>query len=218
MIPATSTSSKSLGVFAITMINVIAVDSLRTLPFSAEYGLSLIFYYLVAALVFFIPIALISAELATGWPSRGGTYVWVREAFGEHWAFLTIWMQWIFNLIWFPTILVFIAETTAYIFFPEWSHNKAAILTTVIVLFWGATLLNCYGMKTSSAFSSLAAIVGTLAPMAFIIYRRHWLSQGHTSQVDFLVSAAAQSRSKPQHGIPHYHFIWPAGHRNVSAC
>jgi len=177
---------RNLGVFAITMINIIAVDSLRTLPFSAEYGFTLVFYYLIAGLCFFLPIALISAELATGWPSRGGTYVWVREAFGEHWAFLTIWMQWIFNLIWFPTILVFIVETGAYIFLPDWSLHRGFILSTVLLLFWGATLLNCYGMRISSAFSTLAAIMGTLTPMILIISLGSlWLWHGNTSHVDF---------------------------------
>ena len=69
------------------MINVIAVDSIRTLPISAEYGFSAVFYYLLAGLIFFIPTALVSAELASAWPETGGVYVWVREAFGKKWGF-----------------------------------------------------------------------------------------------------------------------------------
>ena len=43
-----SVSSKApLGLFRLVMINVIAVDSIRTLTFSAVYGFSLIFFYLV---------------------------------------------------------------------------------------------------------------------------------------------------------------------------
>ena len=73
------------------MINIIAVDSLRTLPFSAKFGSSLIFYYLACAVLFFIPVALVTAELATAWPKNGGIYVWVREAFGARFGFLVIW-------------------------------------------------------------------------------------------------------------------------------
>lgn len=76
-------SKKVLSVFSLVMINVIAVDSLRTLPISAKLGASLISYYVVAALTFFIPIALVAAELATAFPNTGGIYVWVREAFGK---------------------------------------------------------------------------------------------------------------------------------------
>ncbi len=84
---------KVLSVFSLVMINIIAVDSLRSLPFSAEYGLSLIFYYLLAAIVFFLPVALVSAELATAFPTKGGIYVWIREAFGEFWGFFMLYKK-----------------------------------------------------------------------------------------------------------------------------
>src|SRR6202012_3403363 len=131
------------------MINVIAVDSLRTLPISAKLGLPLVSYYLVAALAFFIPVALVAAELATAYPNTGGIYVWVREAFGRRAAFITIWLQWIYNVVWYPTILAFIAATISYLFAPELANNKFYLLTTSIFIFWLFTLLNCFGMKIS---------------------------------------------------------------------
>lgn len=56
-----------IGVFALAMLNIVAVVSLRGLPAEAEYGLSSIFYYIFAAIVFLIPVSLVAAELATGW-------------------------------------------------------------------------------------------------------------------------------------------------------
>ena len=146
-------NKKILGVFAVTMINVIAVDSLRTLPFSAAFGLSLVFFYILAAIMFFLPIALISAELATGWPSKGGIYVWVREAFGERWGFVVIWLQWVYNIVWYPTILAFIAGTIAYLVAPNLAENKIFMLTTILTILWAATLLNFFSIKVSSIVS-----------------------------------------------------------------
>ncbi len=207
MMSSTQTPGKSLGIFAITMINVIAIDSLKTLPISAEYGLSLVFYYALAALLFFIPIALISAELATGWPAKGGAYVWVREAFGEHWAFLAIWMQWMYNLIWFPTILVFIVDSGLAVFFPQWLNHKPLILSSVLVLFWGATWLNFYGMKLASSFSTVAAVLGTLLPMAFIIVLGTlWLIDGNTSPAHLSWDALFPQASQAQN-IVYFTFI-----------
>ena len=160
---------KVLGVFALVMINVIAVDSLRSLPFSAAYGFSLIFYYLVGALFFFLPIGLVSAELATAWPNKGGIYVWVREAFGDFWGFMVIWLQWVYNIVWYPTILSFLAATLAYLIDPQLAENRLFMLLTVLGIFWAATLLNCLGMKMSSVISTIGALVGTLIPMLFII-------------------------------------------------
>ncbi len=39
-----------LGVFALCMINVAAILSLRNFPVMSEYGLGMIFYYAVSAL------------------------------------------------------------------------------------------------------------------------------------------------------------------------
>lgn len=160
---------KVLSAFSLVMINVIAVDSLRTLPIGAEYGFALVFYYLVAALIFLIPTALVAAELATTWPARGGLYVWVREAFGRPLGFFTIWLQWVYNVVWYPTILAVIAAAIAYLFEPSLANNKIYILLTVLIIFWLSTFLNCFGMRMSSLISSVGAIFGTMVPMAIII-------------------------------------------------
>ena len=45
-----------------------SVASLRSAPTMAVYGLACVFLYGVAAIVFLVPTALVSAELASGWP------------------------------------------------------------------------------------------------------------------------------------------------------
>lgn len=178
--------TRVLSVFSLVMINVIAVDSIRNLPFSAEYGFSILFYYVIAAITFFIPIALVAAELATGWPKNGGMYVWVREAFGKKWGFVAIWLQWIYNVVWYPSILAFLVSTATYLINPHLDENRFFMLTIVMLTFWGATLLNCFGMQLSSWISTIGAIIGTLLPMALmILLGAVWLWQGHPSQIQF---------------------------------
>jgi amino acid transporter len=177
-------SKKVLSVFSLVMINVIAVDSLRTLPISAKLGLPLVSYYFVAALAFFIPVALVAAELSTAYPSTGGIYVWVREAFGRRAGFITIWLQWIYNVVWYPTMLAFIAATLSYLFAPQLANNKFYLLGTALSLFWLFTLLNCFGMKISSIVSVLGASLGTLIPMIGIsILGAVWFFQGNPISV-----------------------------------
>ncbi|MCC5792954.1 MAG: amino acid permease [Legionellaceae bacterium] len=163
------TSRRALSIFSLVMINVIAVDSLRTLPIGALLGFSLISYYFLAALAFFIPLALVTAELATTLPNTGGIYLWVREAFGTRFAFVTIWLQWIYNIVWYPTILAFISTTLATVFAPDMGTNRYFILITSLVFFWLFTLFNCFGMRISGLISILGATLGTLLPMAGII-------------------------------------------------
>lgn len=177
---------KVLSVFTLMMINVIAVDSLRTLPISAEYGSALIFYYVVAAVCFFIPTALVTAELATAWPNTGGAYVWVTKAFGPKIGFLTIWLQWIYNVVWYPTILAFLAGTLASLIAPSLANSTAYTLSVILILFWASTIISCLGLQISSRFSVIGAVVGTMIPILIIIsLGALWLIHGHVSQIHF---------------------------------
>lgn len=182
----TKIKRKVLTSFNLIMINVIAVASLRTLPIGAEFGASVIFYYLLAAIAFFIPVALVTAELATGWPSTGGIYVWVREAFGKRSGFFIIWLQWLYNVIWYPTILSFVAATITYLFDPTLADNKTYLLVTVLIMFWASTVVNFFGMKISSLVSTIGALVGTIIPMLFIIVLGViWLVSGKPLAISF---------------------------------
>ncbi len=179
-------SKRVLSLFSLVMINVIAVDSLRALPIGAEYGFSILFYYILGGLLFLVPVALIAAELATGWPKSGGIYIWVREAFGKQWGFLIIWLQWLYNIFWYPTIMSFIAGTIAYLIDPQLANEKLYVWVAVMVLFWASTWANWYGMRLSSWISIASSLFGTLLPMAFIIVLAIvWLMKGEPSQINF---------------------------------
>lgn len=177
-------SKRVLSIFVLAMLNVSVMASLRNLPLVSEYGLGAVFYFLIVALMFLVPCALISAELATGWPRTGGVYVWIKEALGEKWGFFAVWVQWAHNLSWYPVILSFVASTIAYVISPTLAENKYYILTVVLVSFWGITLLNYLGIKTSSWFSTLGVIVGTILPGILIISLGvSWLFLGRPAQI-----------------------------------
>jgi len=158
-----------LGVFTLAMINVAAIISLRNLSFMVEYGFSSVFYYCFAAIIFFIPTALVCAELATAWPEAGGLYAWVSKAFGKKVGFFAIWSAWMLSISWFPTVLTFTSGTMAYIFYPELINNKYYMVFSMLIIFWLATGINFLGMKISSRVSAIGAILGTLLPGTLII-------------------------------------------------
>ena len=174
----------TLGI--LTLFNVSVMASLRNLPLVAEYGLSCIPYFLLVALVFLIPCALVSAELATGWPKSGGVYIWVREGLGDRWGFFAIWMQWVHNVSWFPAILSFVASTFALSFFPSLAENKLYTLSVILFFFWGMSYLNYLGVKTSTLISSIGVVLGTILPGIFIIcLSLIWVSMGKPLEITF---------------------------------
>ncbi len=191
------TNKRVLSVFVLAMLNVSVMASLRNLPLVSEYGLEAIFYFLVVAVMFLIPCALISAELATGWPKTGGVYIWIREALGDRWAFFAVWVQWAHNLSWYPVILSFVASTLAYVIDPVLAHNNYYVLTVILVMYWGMTLLNYLGIKTSSWFSTLGVIVGTILPGVLIIaLGAYWIFDGRPTEITFDWASAIPSPKK----------------------
>lgn len=70
----------TLSVMTLAVMNITAVVSLRGLPSEATYGLTSVFYYIFAAIFFLIPVSIVAAELATGWPQKGGVFRWVGKS------------------------------------------------------------------------------------------------------------------------------------------
>lgn len=175
-----------LGVLALAMINVAAMVSPRNLPMMAEYGWSLIFFVLVAVILFLIPVSLAISELATAWPRRGGVYPWVKEAFRGRAGFLAVWCDWAENLVWFPTVLSFTAASLAYAIDPSLANNKYFLVGVMLAIFWGATLAAFRGVAATSAIGSIGTILGAIVPaLLVIVLGVAFLADGNESNIPF---------------------------------
>ena len=179
------TALPSLTTFSLVLLITGAIDSIRNLPMAAWFGSQLIFFFIFSALIFLIPVALVSAELSTMWSNEeSGIYGWVKHAFGKKIAFITIWLQWINTMVWYPTILLFISSTLAYLIKPEWTDNAVFASASTISIFWLLTLLGLKGLKASSKIASICAIFGMILPMGLVILLGLlWLVSGHASAV-----------------------------------
>ena len=114
----------SITVFALIMITVGAVDSIRNLPATALFGSKIIAFYIIAALFFLVPCALVSAELSARYPKGAGVFSWVKNAFGGKWGFYCSLAAVGEKCAIFPSILTFIAGTLGYLISPELASNK----------------------------------------------------------------------------------------------
>ena len=167
-------SKKVLGLFALAMINVAAVLSIRNFPSMAIYGWSCIGWYVIGAILFLIPISLAGAELATGWPEGGGVYAWVKQAFGEKGGFTALFCEWSNNLVWFPTVLSFIASTLAFALTPSLANSPFYMFSVMMIAFWGTTAIAYFGEEASTKFGNIGVIVGSIIPAILIILLGVW--------------------------------------------
>jgi glutamate:GABA antiporter len=167
---------------------IACTGSIAQLPAASEFGLGAIPIYLIPALLFMIPSALISAELATGW--EGGVFAWVREAFGDRFGFQAIWLQWIQSVALYPSLLAFAAASLAYAFGkPNLAQNGLYTGAVILVIFWAATLVAFRGLNASARLSSVGLVLGTLIPSAaLIILMFVWLYNGNPSAAPLKLS------------------------------
>ena len=160
---------------ALAMMMVASVGSIAQLSDSATFGLGAITVYLIPALLFLLPVGLVSAELATS--HEGGIFVWVREAFGDRTGFQATWFVFMNSVTLYPSLLSFGAAALATALGrPDLAGNGAYMGAVVLVGFWAATFVVSRGMKTTAGLSNLGVGLGTIVPaLALIFFMFAWL-------------------------------------------
>lgn len=170
---------------ALAMLMVASVGSIAQLSDSASFGLGAVTVYLLPALLFLLPVGLVSAELATS--HKGGIFVWVRSAFGDRTGFQATWFVFMNSVTLYPSLLSFGAAALATAFGrPDLATNGAYMGTVVLVVFWLATWIVSRGMKSSTGISNIGLTAGTIIPALFLIFFMFaWLIDDKTSQINY---------------------------------
>src|SRR3954466_15291461 len=145
-----------------------SVASLRSAPTMAVYGLTAVFLYLVPAVVFLLPQALVAAELASGW--SGGVFRWVSEGLSAKWGLLAVWCQFAMTIFYYPTLLGFVASTLAYVFNPDLATNGVWTALVIVVFYWSGVFVSSRGTKAVAGLAGGGLIIGTLIPGALLIF------------------------------------------------
>ena len=90
------------------------------------------------AFVFLVPVSLVAAELASGWP--GGVYNWVREGISAPMGLLAVWCEFAQTIFYYPALLAYVGSTLAYVIDQRLASNGVYTAAIIIVLFWGGVL------------------------------------------------------------------------------
>jgi glutamate:GABA antiporter len=166
---------------ALALMTVSSVASLRPAPTMAVYGLAAVFLYVLPAIVFLIPTALVSAELASGW--SGGIYRWVTEGISPRMGFTAAWHQYAMTLFYYPSLLSFVAATLAYVIAPDLAASGVWTAIVIISVYWLGVLVQLRGgIGVIAKLASSGVLIGTLIPGALlVILGIVYLAQGNPS-------------------------------------
>jgi amino acid transporter len=151
----------------LAMMTVGSVGYLGSAPATSVFGLASVFLYVVPAFLFLVPVALVAAELASGW--EGGVYNWVGEGVSEPMGLVAVWCEFAQTIFYYPALLAYVAGTLAYVIRPSLAANGVYNAAVIIVLFWGGVLVSSRGVGLVSKLSSSGTLIGTLIPGAILV-------------------------------------------------
>ena len=157
---------RAMGLRDLVLFNIVAVLSLRWLATAAAAGASSISFWVLAALLFFVPQGLAVSDLSSRYPNEGGIYYWTKRQFGEGHGFLCGWCYWVNNILYYPNLLMSTAVVGTYAFGrggtgleSDWGY----VLPATLGALWLAVGINIVGLRTGRWLQNLGAI-GTYLP------------------------------------------------------
>jgi amino acid transporter len=161
---------KTMGFWDVLLFNIATVLGPRWIAAAGHNGTSSISLWVLAAVFFFVPGALVINELSSRFPEEGGLYAWSKEAFGDFHGFIAGWTYWIYTIFYFPGLLLASASMAAYIIGGRGAalaQNRTFLLTVSLSMLLVAVILNIIGLNIGKWLQN-AGGVGTYAPLVML--------------------------------------------------
>ncbi|MGZ4841801.1 MAG: APC family permease [Candidatus Angelobacter sp.] len=178
---------RAMGFWDVLLFNIAAVLGPRWIAAAAHNGTSSISLWVLAAVLFFLPTALIIIELSTRYPAEGGLYVWSKEAFGDFHGFVAGWAYWIYTFFYFPGLLTASVAMSVYIGGPKYAwlaHDKQYLFWASLGLLLIAVVLNLIGLNIGKWLQN-AGGVSTYLPLMMLVGIGAYLAMHRGSATQF---------------------------------
>lgn len=185
-----SDKQKKIGLFSLIMMIFSSIFGFANMPVAfLQMGYASIPWFILAALLFFLPVSMMIAEYGAAFKDdHGGMYTWLKESIGEKWAFigtfiwLSSWIVWLLSIsskVFIPfSALIFGKDMTqTWAFGPFNATQVVGILAILWMIF--VTFAASHGAEVISKVSSVGGYFVTGMIFVFIIGSIVTLIAGH---------------------------------------
>jgi amino acid transporter len=162
---------KVMGFWDVLLFNIATVLGPRWIAAAAHNGTSSISLWVLAAVLFFVPTAMVINELSSRFPAEGGLYVWAKEAFGDFHGFVAGWNYWIYTVFYFPGLLLASAAMSAYVVGANGAsleQNRTFLLVVSFALLIVAVGLNIIGLNIGKWLQNVGGVC-TYVPLTILV-------------------------------------------------
>jgi len=162
---------KTMGFWDVLLFNIATVLGPRWIAAAGHNGTSSISLWVIAALFFFVPGALVINELSSRFPEEGGLYAWSKEAFGDFHGFVAGWTYWVYTFFYFPGLLSASVAMSVFIGGPQFEYlaaNKWYLFWASLAMLAVAVVLNLVGLNVGKWLQN-AGGVATYVPLMMLV-------------------------------------------------
>lgn len=164
---------RQLGLGDLVLTQILCVVGSSWVGVAAGLGRAQTLTWVIAMVLFYLPMAGSVIALNRRMPLEGGLYVWAREAFGDLGGFLTAWNIGIYGIAVTATILYAIPTELSYLVGPRaaWlPENHAASFAVVALSVAAVTLASLRGLEWGKWIHNIggAAMLAVFAALIFL--------------------------------------------------
>ncbi|GEK28105.1 amino acid permease [Furfurilactobacillus siliginis] len=193
----TTTKLSAFGFFTLTAAMLMSADEY---PAFAQSGLLATGFLILAGLLWFLPVALVSAQMATmpGW-GDGGIYTWVKGSLGQRSGFIAVFFQWLQITVNFITMIYFIIGVLAFaVDMPALNSNPWLKLALFLLIYWVMTAIQLRGINGTDKVVKWTFLFGIVLPALILLgLSVTYLLEGH--HVQFVTNFAANRTTLTTH-------------------
>lgn len=182
---APSSLVRTLGVSDLTWLYLVAVVNLNVVPVIAVAGFKVVWLWVAAILLFFLPQGIAVIELAEHLPGEGGLYLWTKESYGDFHGFLCGWCYWMTNMFFVPSLLFYVTGVTTYIVggstAAKLNDSRYFFFALTVSMLWITVFANVRGLAVGKwvnnigGIGALTIVVAMMVLAAFVITGHHGL-------------------------------------------
>lgn len=136
---------------------ITAVLILDTLAVGAVMGPTIVFWWVILTILFFLPFGAISIELGVHYPEKGGIYAWVKRVYGRRMASRISWYYWANVAVWLPSVFILFTGISSQLFFPNLSLSNQIVLGTFLI--WIVALTNVLKLTIGKWLFNVGAVI-----------------------------------------------------------
>lgn len=172
---ATATNPKKLLWYNLTLIGFVSIWGLANVVNNfAEEGMVVVTSWLIIMAIYFIPYALMVAQLGSTFATdRGGISSWIKDLTSTKIAYLAAWTYWVVNVTYLAQKSQTLVVAGSWLFEGDGNFVKNSSSTIVqiltLVIFLTFLYLASRGMTTISRIATIAGIAMVLMSVLFIV-------------------------------------------------